>query len=387
MDIPDLIARRELLKTAGLAAAGATFFPVGLLRGLAADEAKPSSGSTKETLDTLLKKNREQNGGGNHTPMALIALYRMGGTPQQMRRYVANFQYTPKPKSGGNPKGNSITAENWRNHLGGRYDVFSRYLAFFCDRAQQASVETVLKETVPTLLKGPAAMAYHSLIRLGYAIDYGDREEILFSLAEWAMDHMPNPEFDAAAPSVEPDALFSEIIKNSTAIQIKPVGSIMGRMTQVYASRDFRGLLKPIRIPGANPLARISELILEIFTKTHDFTLLHALTSCHAVRLVLPYVADPFRGECLTAYWHSVCASYLTVSRIRPEIGKDSVAGVNPGWDEILSKAAAIERAELRDTEHAIKLAYSCWSESRHYKRDGYLALASREIQKPSSVA
>jgi len=38
----------------------------------------------------------------------------------------------------------------------------------------------------------------------------------------------------------------------------------------------------------------------------------------------------------------------------------------------------------LSPYEHTIKLAYSCWQESKHFKRDRYLALASREIEKPS---
>jgi hypothetical protein len=54
--------------------------------------------------------------------------------------------------------------------------------------------------------------------------------------------------------------------------------------------------------------------ILALFCETHEFTMLHALTTCQALRSLLPYVSD--QRKTLSAYWHSVCASYVSVRRM-----------------------------------------------------------------------
>lgn len=393
MDMPDRIARRELLKTAGLAAAGAAFWPGGLLRGLAADEAKSPPGNAKETLDALLEKYRRHQlsgrhaggpGAGPHIPMVLVALYRMGGTAEQMHRYVATYTLHPEAEKPTDASGKEkITPENWRNQLEGfpanplQASLYPpRYVDFFDKWTQEASVETVLKESVSTLLKGPAAMLYHPLLRLGYAIDYGDRKEIVHALAD-----MPgtgrSPDYDAAAAPVEPDVLLAEILKNGP----KRGPSTTGRIED---DKDFTRLLKPVRFPDSDPLGKISEIILETFAETQGFGELHWVTSCQALRLILPYASDP--RDLVSRYWHTICARYLVDSLSLPRFGKDSVKGSgNLGWKEVLSQAAVpaidtVNGGEVTTTvyEHRIKLVYTCWLESQHYKRDRYLALVAR---------
>jgi hypothetical protein len=128
----------------------------------------------------------------------------------------------------------------------------------------------------------------------------------------------------------------------------------------------------------SDPLEKMSGLILQIFAKSQHFTLLHALTSCQAMRHVLPYLKEP--GKNLSAYWHSVCAAYVTVLRSRFEMGKDTMPECQMQWDEIFAAAAASEDS----VEHIVKLCYASWLESGHYHRPEYLALACREIRKPS---
>ena len=340
----------------------------------------------KKILDALLEKNRRHDlaadgpGKNNHVPMTLIALYRMGADPRLMRRYAESLKLDGAPETAAAPM-NPVTPENWQGRLG-EPGLFPEYARFFENRIKQASAEMAIKESLPALMKGSAGSAFHPLIRLGYALDYGSREEIAFSLAYWAANYQPSPDFDAGAAPVEPDALLSEIVKNTSTLKIKPVNSIVGRMDQVYRATDFRSSLKPVRTPDSNPLERISELLMETFTQTQDFTLLHAVTSCQAMRLVLPYAGDP--QNTLSRYWHSVCAAYLTVLKTEKAIGKDSAADGGPGWEEILPKAAAADMSSIGAYDHVVKLVYSCWLESRHYKRDLYRALAIREIENPS---
>jgi len=337
--------------------------------------------TSKETLDSLLRKNRNhekatQPANNNHVPMVLIALYRLGASSAAMNRYVERFDLrgvTPSPGAGGVAL---ITRDNWQSRLG--QGAFPDYVDFFDEWIRQTTMDTVLREAVPVLMKGVCTAAYHGLLRLGYALDYGSPEEVAFALAYWSVEFYPSPDFDASARPVEPEVLLGEIVKGASGLVIEPVHSIDGRLHQVYGFSGFAQQCKPIRISGSDPLDKISALILEIFAKSQHFTLLHALTSCQVLRLVLPYAKDP--GKSLSGYWHSVCAAYVTVYRSRFEVGKDTVPGNRIEWKEVFSEAVASEES----LEHIVKLCYACWREYQHCDKTEYLALACREIRRPS---
>jgi len=337
--------------------------------------------TTKETLDVLLTKNRNhevatQPGVNNHVPMVLIALYRLGASSEQMTRYVERFDLADAGQLPVNLRESVITRDNWNRRLG--QSAFSGYVDFFSQWMKETSMDSVLHEAVPVLATGVCTAAYHALLRLAYALDYGSWDEAVFALAYWAAEFYPGPKFNPDAPLVEPEALFDQIVQATSNLQIEPVNSIDGRLHQVYQFREIEHRWKPVRISGSDPLGKMSELILKIFSQTQHFTVLHALTSCQALRLVLPYVKD--HGKSLSEYWHSVCAAYVTVSRSKFEIGKNSVPRGTLSWNEVFAEAAASEDS----MEHIVKLCYACWLESLHYDRAEYLALACREIQNPS---
>jgi hypothetical protein len=336
--------------------------------------------NAKETLDALLRKNQAHDkafrpGTNNHVPMVLIALYRLGANSDQMNRYVESFDLGGTTRAGV-PARDAINRRNWRDHLG-RGD-FSDYVDFFDEWTRQTSTEVVLFETLPVLMTGVCTEAYHALLRLGYALDYGSREEVAFALAYWCVEFYPGPDYETNASPVEPETLLAEIVEGASGLQIAPLYSIDGRLHQVYDFSDFKKSWKPVRIADSNPLEKLSASILKIFAESQHFTLLHALTSCQALRLVLPYIKDP--RESLTRYWHSVCAAYITVYRSSFALGKDTVPRCDMAWKEIFAEAASSEEA----LEHKVKLAYTCWLESDCYGRAEYLALACREVRTPS---
>lgn len=337
--------------------------------------------TSKDTLDALLRKNRNhekvtQPGINNHVPMVLIALYRLGASSAQMNRYVERFALSEATQPPGNARENLITRDNWKSRLG--QSNFSAYVDFFSEWMSQTSMDAVLHETLPVFMTGVCTAAYHALLRLAYGLDYGSRDEAVFALAYWAVEFYPGPDFDAGAPPLEPEALFDEIVKGTSNLQIEPVHSIDGRLHQVYQFREIVHRWKPVRITGSDPLEKVSRLILQIFAHSQHFTLLHALTSCQAMRRVLPYLKDPERS--LSAYWHSVCAAYVTVYRSRFEVGRDTVPRSRMQLEKIFAVAVSSEES----LEHIVKLCYASWLESLHYHRPEYLALARREIRKPS---
>jgi hypothetical protein len=341
--------------------------------------------SVDETVKALLRKNRNheksnQPGVNNHVPMVLIALYRLGASAEVMSRYAETFDLTELPSRPLSTSTNLITRGNWQTLLG--KGSFSNWLDFFAEWMKQTTADAVLHEAVPVLMSGVCTAAYHALLRLGYALDYASKDEMIFALAYWAVDFYPGPEFDGNGPDIEPEEFLQEIVNAASHLQIEPVNSIDGRLQQVYQAAEFAHRWKPIRMSNSAPLEKkmekMSGLILQVFSKSQHFTLLHALTSCQAMRTVLPYLKESEKS--LSAYWHSVCAAYVTVHRSKFEIGKDSVPSCQMQWEEIFSAATASKES----MEHIVKLCYACWLESRNYHRPEYLALACREIRKPS---
>ncbi|HET9131502.1 MAG TPA: questin oxidase family protein [Terriglobia bacterium] len=337
--------------------------------------------SVQETLESLLRKNRNHEkatrpGVNNHVPMVLIALYRIGASTEIMNRYVENFGLSEVNALAVTVESNSITRENWQSRLG--QGSFSAWVDFFEGWMKQSTTDAVLFESLPVLMTGVCTAAYHALLRLAYALDYQSKDEVVFALAYWAVEYYPGPEFDADASRVEPEAFFQEIVTAASALQIEPVNSIDGRLLQVYQARELARRWKPIKLSDSDPLENFSDLILQLFAKSQHFTLLHALTSCQAMRAVLPYLNEPEKN--LSAYWHSVCAAYITVYRSKFEPGKDTVPICHMQWDEIFAEAASSKDS----MEHIVKLSYASWLEHRHYHRPEYLGLACREIRRPS---
>jgi hypothetical protein len=345
------------------------------------DDGRLKKMTVQETLQGLLEKNRNHEkstgpGINNHVPMVLIALYRMGGSSAQMTRYVEKFNLGKATPPLADASEILITRDNWKSRLG--QSAFSSYVDFFDEWISKANMDVVLHSALPVLMSGVCTAAYHALLRLAYGLDYGSRDEVVFALAYWAVEFYPGPDFDADASPVKPEALFDEIIKAASKLHIEPVHSIDGRLQQVYQLRRITHLWKPIHISGSDPLEEMSGLILRIFENSQHFTLLHALTSCQAMRRVLPYLKEPENN--LSAYWHSVCAAYVTVLRSSFEMGRDTIPSCEMQWKEIFAKAVASEHS----MEHIVKLCYASWQEFGTYNRAEYLALACREIRKPS---
>jgi hypothetical protein len=341
--------------------------------------------SVEETVEALLRKNRNhekstQPGVNNHVPMVLIALYRLGASAEVMNRYVENFDLTELPSRPLSTSTNPITRANWHSLLG--RGSFSNWVDFFDEWMKQSTADVVLHEAVPVLMSGVCTAAYHALLRLAYALNFTSKDEMIFALAYWAVDFYQGPAFDASAPGVEPEELLQEIVSAASHLQIEPVNSIDGRLQQVYQAAEFTHHWKPILMSNSAPperkIEKMSKLILQVFSTSQHFTLLHALTSCQAMRTVLPYLKEPEKS--LSAYWHSVCAAYVTVHRSKFEMEKDSVPSCQMQWEEIFSAATASKES----MEHVVKLCYAGWLESRHYQRPEYLALAGREVRKPS---
>jgi hypothetical protein len=335
--------------------------------------------SSVNALQELLNRHRtgelaEYNVTANHAPMVLIALYRLGAESDRLHQYYAGIGIEPASATG-SLQPQPIDRSTWTKYLG-NFGAWSSYRSFFQREIGEHGVQDVLASYVSPLMRGVAGHAFHPLLRVGYGIDLNDKDEIAFGLAYWAAAYLPAPEIPSDQSSVEPSHLMSTLENSRSLRSVKPNSqSIAHRIGQFYAHEEFRRLLRPIDLDSDRPLETIARTIAEAFVEHHHFTMLHGVTSCHAIRMVLPYCKN--QQDALNVYWYSVCAAYLSVINML-EGTHHSLPDRDVDWRRIQGVAIAT------GNEHTIKLAYTCLKESEAYHHPIYRSLALREIDTPS---
>ena len=307
----------------------------------------------------------------NHAPMVLIALYRMGADHDQLRQYYAKVGIGSTASEKSALQVPRIDRGSWTKYLG-IFGAWSSYRQFFQDEIGKHGVQEVLASYLPPLMRGVAGHAFHPLIRVGYGIDLNDKDEIAFGLAYWASAYLPAPEIAKTKSRVDPAGMLNEL-KNSEWLRgVKPHGqNIARRIGQFYAHEEFRRLVRPIELDSDRPLDAIAQAIAEAFRGHHHFTMLHGVTSCHAMRMILPYCEK--QEEVLSMYWFSVCAAYLSVINVPVDLFHP-LPDREANWPRMQKDAIAT------GNEHTIKLAYTCLKESGEYPNVYYPRFVLREI-------
>jgi hypothetical protein len=182
--------------------------------------------------------------------------------------------------------------------------------------------------------------------------------------------------------AVAPLALLDSMSKSKRLRNVRAESpSIAGRIRGIYSESHFQELLQPIQWVPERPIAEVASAIAQTFSHTHHFTILHAVTSCHAFRLLLPYIDDV--GKAIGEYWHAICAAYLTVVNESPA-GQGRTPEAGDRWQAVFEKATATPMDDVVRFEHTVKLVYTCFKEWEFYNRDIYRALAVREVDTAS---
>ena len=115
----------------------------------------------------------------------------------------------------------------------------------------------------------------------------------------------------------------------------------------------------------------LANCVLMLYANTYDFTMLHAVTSNHAFRLVFPYVRD--KTQVASQYWNALLAAYISIGC--PQIKQTPlITHELPTWDELFRKAIQVSDV------HVIKFVYTCFRESQVYAEDSYRALAAKKL-------
>ncbi|MES2149843.1 MAG: questin oxidase family protein [Pseudomonadota bacterium] len=295
----------------------------------------------------------------NHLPMALLALDRMGAAPEQMRIFFK--AYRPRLQK-------LNVADEPLSPLAslGSGTGFEGALRYFQDLTSQQGAEPVLRQWLPILAPGLAASAFHSMIRLAYALEAENQTEICFALAYWTTEYCP---FSLSMSPVERtlESIVASLSSSVAGYRFAP-GLITSRMTEIAAHPLVKAsAIQPQRIT----LTSIATFALSAYLQKGDFTSLHMVTGCHAFRVIQGYFDD--HTLALRYLWQAIAIAYLTAESIYPDHGQPRLDPGNYSWTD------CIERARCSLDDHVIKLSYTAWQESLAYNDDRYLAIAVRK--------
>ncbi|KDM90427.1 questin oxidase family protein [Photobacterium galatheae] len=289
----------------------------------------------------------------NHLPMALIALDRCGASPLQLQRFYQDYTSHLQPVR-------QILPDQETTPALGHRDSFALFHQQFRQQLATQGDATVLREWLPVLLPGLAASAFHGMIRLSYALEAGDHEEIAMALAYWASEYQPlSPLTSTRHYSAETQlTLALDAFRN---FKFQP-GIIVDRIKEVVAQPTYQAIAE---VPDKLTEAEIARLTIRAYLASNDFTLLHGVTGFDALQQLLPYVPD--RQLALAYYWQAYVAAFCSAQPL-PPFSLAPATRIEPDWPAWFATVTGLS------DDHSIKLTYSCSRLYQTFAFDEYLA-------------
>ena len=297
-----------------------------------------------ELLDEGAAFDAEYAGGlSNHRPMALLALARLGATEARLNAFAQSYssRLQPAPPHAVWPAGDA-----WASRLGER-GAWPAYRDLFSQWLLHEHADDVLQQTLPRLMQGCGAAAFHGLIRTAYAVQASRRQELADALAYWACRWLDLGASEGAGTVTEPETVLRQL--RTVQSDSDRIGQ---RMKAAAAAPHFQDTVARLRVSDRT-LPQLAALAAKAHAATGNFTAVHLVTSAHAMRLLLPFLDEPVPA--LRAYWQAfaaaVCAARLQATQVPPP----------QPWPLLV--AAALQS----DDEHVIKLVDSCREEHKAY--------------------
>ncbi|MEW5251625.1 questin oxidase family protein [Microbulbifer sp. 2201CG32-9] len=292
----------------------------------------------------------------NHLPMVLIALDKMGASREQLQQ--AFDRSAPLLESPRLPPPNpEVAIGDCRN----REQLLPTAIDYYQHQLCQLGIAECLRRELPPLLPAIASAAFHPLIRTAYGVDANHQQEIATGLAYWNLEYRTLPTCDhrIEVPAAEIPSLLAYRYPTMPAAP----GNIAAHMAAVTHQSGW--LDTPVQ-PQQLDLQAIAQVALSAYRNSGDFTLLHGVTGCHALRLLLDYCTDPEAAR--RYFWSGLVIAFLSTNtrQTAEETPTESM-----DWGELRTSACG-----SRDT-HVIKLTYSCWREEEYYANPDYRHLGN----------
>lgn len=301
----------------------------------------------------------------SHLTMALVALARLGAGEQRLEQFAARYAERlhaappPEPWPSGEP---------WKSGFGDPR-TWPAYRTLFNDWLDHEGAGIVLAQALPPLMRGGGAAAFHGLIRCACAVAAGHSHELADALAYWACRWFTLGEPQAeTADSGECDP--AEVLARLRIA--KPRAPLIAeRMALVAQHTAFAHSAAALRIDDPEQtLQLLATLAARLYAASGNFTVLHLVTSAHALRVLLPWIDADDRRCAVRHYWQAFAAGHAA-SGLEPA----ATGGPPRDWKKIVTAAIA------SDDEHLIKLVDSCRQQEHAYGGSVWREAASRALR------
>lgn len=301
----------------------------------------------------------------SHLPMALTALARLGA--DELRREAFARVYATRLHAAP-PRAPWPAGEPWQARFGDPR-AWPAYRSLFDDWLDHEGAPVVLAQALPALLRGVGAAAFHGPIRAAYAVAAGHSHELADALAYWACRWFslgPAPRGGA-----EHDA--ARLLARIRIAKPKPA-LIAERMALAATDPAFAAVAAMLHIEPAATLEPLATLAARLYAQSRNFTVLHLVTSAHAMRVLLPWLDEDDVAAALGHYWLAYAAGYVASGLAQGAGAKPSRATPTLPWDAIVTRAIA------SGDDHQIKLVDSCREQARGYGGEVWREAASRAV-------
>lgn len=298
-------------------------------------------------LDAGLDRAPEYGPGfSTHLPMALQALHALGATAQRLedfaQQHVAELQARPAPAP-------AADAQTW-HRLRGQAGSFEPLQALFAQRLREEEPDAVLAEAVPALLDGVAAGAFHGLIRTAHAVAARHEGELAMGLGYWAARHAP---LHRASAQRVGDWPLQHWLAQVRALPVPATAdidawSISRRMAAWSRAEGFEEVAPRLAL-GPDTLDALARIAAGLYAATEDFTVLHLVTACQAMRQLAPWWGDETAA---LRHFSIAAAAAMRASDVPADL--PPVPASDLAWPEIVYRAIA------SDDEHVVKLVQAC---------------------------
>lgn len=305
----------------------------------------------------------------SHLPMTLQALHTLGATPTRLQAYFD--AYVDRFEGQGAPAPTAPVAD-WRplRGQGEQGDTFAPLQATFQAALARQGADTVLRRTLPDLLPGVAAAAFHGPIRVAHAVQAGHEGELAAALAYWAWRWQATEKPPRQDEALSFDDWAAQLVQ--AARQWPNEGPLISvRMLAAARAEPYLALAGRLRLDRGT-LARLSVLAAQRYAATRSFTVLHIVTGLRALRVLSPWLGEAAVANALPSLVHAVTSAYFAARMNHwPELAPAPLLT----WPEIIAGAV-----QAKD-EHVSKFVQACSEEAALHGDMPFRAAASRVIE------
>jgi hypothetical protein len=297
----------------------------------------------------------------NHMPMALAALARLGADDRRLAAFADHYATRLRPAP---PREPWPSGDAWHSRLGDP-SAWPSYRSLFKAWLDSEGAAAVLAQALPVLMRGVGAAAFHGLIRTAYATSAGPAQEVADALAYWACRWFQLGDVSPAGGESDPAAVLAQL---QIPKPKRPL--IVERIAQVAEHASFARVTAGLRI-DAGTLEQLARLAARLYAASDNFTVLHLVTSAHAMRVLLPSLEPDAAVDALGHYWLAYVAGYAASGLSNRDRSPLPRGPLKP-WPVLVARALA------SDDDHLIKLIDSCREQARAYGGAVWREAASR---------